>query len=137
MSAGAYGSSVLASLVLIGSAAVPVAQPVFTQTPGRGEIMSQKLFIGGLSFSTSSERLREFVARVEGVESATVVTDRATGQSRGFGFVEMTSVEAAKTALQALNGQELDGRQLRIELANPPGERRNDSRGGAAGGRRW
>jgi RNA recognition motif-containing protein len=137
MSTGAYGISVLASLVLIGSAAEPVAHRFFTQLLGRGEVMTQKLFIGGLSFSTSSERLREFVARVEGVESATVVTDRTTGQSRGFGFVEMASVEAAKTAMQALNGQELDGRQLRIELANPPGERRNDFRGGAPGGRRW
>jgi RNA recognition motif-containing protein len=99
--------------------------------------MTQKLFIGGLSFSTSAERLREFLAKVEGVESATVVTDRTTGQSRGFGFVEMASVEAAKTAMQALNGQELDGRQLRIELANPSGDRRTDFRGGAPGGRRW
>jgi RNA recognition motif-containing protein len=137
MSIGAYGISVLASLMLIASAAGPVAHKFFTQDRGRGEAMTQKLFIGGLSFSTSAERLREFLARVEGVESATVVTDRATGQSRGFGFVEMASVEAAKTAMQALNGQELDGRQLRIELANPSGERRGDFRGGAPGGRRW
>ncbi|HEX3178954.1 MAG TPA: RNA-binding protein [Methylomirabilota bacterium] len=99
--------------------------------------MTQKLFIGGLSFSTSAERLREFLGAVDGVESATVITDRATGQSRGFGFVEMNSLEAAKTAMRDLNGQELDGRRLRIELANPSGERRNDSRGGASGGRSW
>ena len=127
----------VASLLLIAPAAAPVAQKFFTEDRGRGEAMTQKLFIGGLSFSTSAERLREFLARVEGVESATVVTDRTTGQSRGFGFVEMASVEAAKTAMQALNGQELDGRQLRIELANSSGERRTDFRGGAPGGRRW
>jgi RNA recognition motif-containing protein len=95
--------------------------------------MSQKLFIGGLSFSTSTDRLRQFFAGVEGVESATVVTDRGTGQSRGFGFVEMTNAEAAQTAMRDLNGQELDGRRLRIELANPSGERRN----GPGGGQRW
>jgi hypothetical protein len=134
MSARAYGVSVLASVVLIAVPAAPVAHKFFTQDRGRGEAMTQKLFIGGLSFSTSAERLREFLARVEGVESATVVTDRTTGQSRGFGFVEMSTVEAAKTAMQELNGKELDGRQLRIELANPSGERRT---GGAPGGRRW
>lgn len=102
--------------------------------------MTQKLFIGGLSFSTSTERLREFFAQVEGVESASVITDRATGQSRGFGFVEMASPEAANSALQQLNGQELDGRQLRIELANPSGGGRGSSSGGGGGGRggnRW
>jgi cold-inducible RNA-binding protein len=137
MSITAYGISAIASLLLIAPAAAPVAHKFFTEDRARGEAMTQKLFIGGLSFSTSAERLREFLARVEGVESATVVTDRTTGQSRGFGFVEMASVEAAKTAMQALNGQELDGRQLRIELANPSGERRTDFRGGAPGGRRW
>ena len=137
MSITAYGISAVASLLLIAPAAAPVAHKFFTEDRARGEAMTQKLFIGGLSFSTSAERLREFLARVEGVESATVVTDRTTGQSRGFGFVEMASVEAAKTAMQALNGQELDGRQLRIELANPSGERRTDFRGGAPGGRRW
>jgi RNA recognition motif-containing protein len=137
MSTTAYGISAVASLLLIAPAAAPVAHKFFTEDRARGEAMTQKLFIGGLSFSTSAERLREFLARVEGVESATVVTDRTTGQSRGFGFVEMASVEAAKTAMQALNGQELDGRQLRIELANPSGERRTDFRGGAPGGRRW
>jgi hypothetical protein len=69
--------------------------------------MAQKLFIGGLAFSTSTERLREFCSQVEGVESASVITDRATGQSRGFGFVEMASTEAARAAIQQLNGREL------------------------------
>jgi len=137
MSLHAYSVSVLASLMLIASSAAPLIHKFFTDDRGRGEVMTQKLFIGGLAFSTSAERLREFLAGVDGVESATVITDRATGQSRGFGFVEVASVEAAKAAIRDFNGQELDGRRLRIELANPSGERRNDLRGGAAGGRRW
>jgi RNA recognition motif-containing protein len=105
--------------------------------------MSQKLFIGGLSFSTSTERLREFFAQIEGVESATVITDRTTGQSRGFGFVEMATVEAATSAMKQLNGHDLDGRQLRIELANPSDRGRGAgggggrSGGGGGGGNRW
>ena len=101
--------------------------------------MSQKLFIGGLSFSTSSERLREFFAQVEGMESASVVTDRATGEPRGFGFVQMASVEAANAAVEQLNGHELDGRRLRVELAKPDPGRRRDGGGYRAGdrGNRW
>lgn len=95
--------------------------------------MSQKLFIGGLSFSTSTEGLREFFAQVDGVQSASVITDRATGQSRGFGFVEMASVEAANTAVERLNGHELDGRQLRIEFAHASSS--SSGRGAGAGGR--
>ena len=137
MSMRAYGISALASVMLIAAPTAPLVHEFFTEDRGRGGVMTQKLFIGGLSFSTSAERLREFLAAVDGVESATVITDRATGQSRGFGFVEMNSLESAKTAMRDLNGQELDGRRLRIELANPSGERRNDSRGGASGGRSW
>ncbi|HEX5814388.1 MAG TPA: RNA-binding protein [Methylomirabilota bacterium] len=99
--------------------------------------MTQKLFIGGLSFSTSTERLREFCSQVEGVEAASVITDRATGQSRGFGFVEMTSTEAAKAAIQQLNGRELDGRQLRVELANPQSPGSGRGPGGGGRGNRW
>ena len=103
--------------------------------------MTQKLFIGGLSFSTSSDRLRELFSQVEGVQSASVVTDRDTGQSRGFGFVEMASTEAATAAVKQLNGQELDGRQLRIELAKPqssgPGRGAGGGGGRRGGGNRW
>ncbi len=83
--------------------------------------MAHKLFIGGLSFSTSNERLREVFAQVGSVESAAVVTDRATGRSRGFGFVEMATAEAADAAIKKLNGQELDGRTLTVQLAKPAG----------------
>lgn len=83
--------------------------------------MALKLFIGGLSFSTSSDRLRELFAQAGGVESATVVTDRDTGQSRGFGFVEMASTEDAEAAVKKFNGQEVDGRTLKVEFAKPAG----------------
>jgi cold-inducible RNA-binding protein len=93
--------------------------------------MPHKLFIGGLSFSTSTDRLRELFNQVDGVESVSVVTDRDTGQSRGFGFVEMSSAEAAAEAVRKFNGQQLDGRTLKVEVAKPPAPR-----GGGGGGYR-
>ena len=86
-----------------------------------GCFMAQKLFIGGLSFSTSNERLREVFAQVGSVESATVVTDRETGRSRGFGFVEMATAEAAEAAVKKFDGHELDGRRLAVQPAKPAG----------------
>jgi RNA recognition motif-containing protein len=87
--------------------------------------MAQKLFIGGLAFATSTERLREVFAAAGQVESAAVVTDRDTGRSRGFGFVEMATAEEADRAIAQFNGKELDGRQLRVE--------KSDSTGGGGG----
>src|SRR5262245_26894376 len=83
--------------------------------------MSVRLFVGGLSFSTSTERLREAFARYGGVDSAAVMTDRETGRSRGFGFVEMSTTEAAEQAIGALNGSNLDGRTIRVDRATPRG----------------
>ena len=101
--------------------------------------MATKLFVGGLSFSTSSERLRETFASVGSVESASVVTDRDTGRSRGFGFVEMTTTEEASEAVRRLNATELDGRQIKVEIAKPAGSGggggRGEGRGGYGGGR--
>ena len=98
--------------------------------------MAQKLFIGGLSFSTSNERLREVFAQVGSVESATVVTDRETGHSRGFGFVEMATAEAAEAAVKKFDGQELDGRRLTVQPAKPAGlSDRSRSSGGQRQGR--
>ena len=91
--------------------------------------MAQKLFIGGLPFSVTSERLREVFAAAGTVESATVVTDSGTGRSRGFGFVEMATPEEAQEAVSRFNGRDLDGRQIKVELAKSP-----DRSGG--GGRR-
>jgi RNA recognition motif-containing protein len=98
--------------------------------------MTQKLFIGGLSFSTSTERLREFFAGIEGVESVTVVTDRDTGRSRGFGFVEMATPEAAAAAVKKLDGQQLDGRQLKVEPSKPSAPGGGRGGGGYGGGQR-
>ena len=81
--------------------------------------MAQKLFIGGLPFSVTSERLREVFAAAGTVESATVVTDSGTGRSRGFGFVEMATAEEAQRAISELNGKDLDGRKLTVNLSTP------------------
>ena len=83
--------------------------------------MANKLFIGSLAFSTTTERLRELFAEAGAVESAAVVMDRDTGRSRGFGFVEMSTAEEANQAVKRFNGHELDGRQLKVELANSSG----------------
>jgi cold-inducible RNA-binding protein len=91
--------------------------------------MAVKLFVGGLSFSTSTERLREAFAACGNVESASVVTDRDTGRSRGFGFVEMATNEEAEQAINKLNGTSLDGRTIQVEKAKSPGA------GGGGGGR--
>lgn len=100
--------------------------------------MAHKLFIGGLAFSTSSDRLREVFAEAGGVESAAVVTDRDTGQSRGFGFVEMASAEEAAAAVKKFNGQQVDGRTLRVELATSTGGGGSPRGGGGSrGGGRW
>jgi len=93
--------------------------------------MAQKLFVGSLSFSTTSEGLREFFAQAGNVTSATVITDQFSGRSRGFGFVEMSTPEEAQAAVQRLNGKDLDGRQIKVEMAKPAG-----SGGGGGGPRR-
>lgn len=104
--------------------------------------MATKLFVGGLSFSTSTDRLRDLFAQVGSVESAAVVTDRDTGRSRGFGFVEMASPEEADAAVKKFNGQEVDGRMLKVELSKPSGSGGGARSGGGfrSGGRtggRW
>ena len=99
--------------------------------------MAQKLFIGGLAFSTSTERLREVFAQASVVESAAVVMDRETGRSRGFGFVEMATAEGADAAIKKLNGQELDGRMLKVEHAKPAGPSGGSRSGGGESRSRW
>ena len=103
--------------------------------------MAQKLFVAGLSFSTSNERLREVFGQSGAVESAAVVMDRDTGRSRGFGFVEMATAEEANAAVKKFNGQELDGRTLKVEFAKPSGvggsRSGGGSRGGGYSGSRW
>ena len=102
--------------------------------------MAQKLFVGGLPLSTSNEQLRALFAETGEVTSATVVTDRDTGRSRGFGFVEMATPEAADEAINRLNGRDYEGRRLQVEKAKSPSAGGGGSRPArAAGGRggRW
>jgi RNA recognition motif-containing protein len=94
--------------------------------------MSNKLYVGNLSFRVTSEDLQEHFAAAGAVESANVVYDRETGRSRGFGFVEMADEEAANAAIAQFNGQEYDGRNMVVNEARP----REDRGGGGGGGRR-
>jgi cold-inducible RNA-binding protein len=82
--------------------------------------MVSKLYVGGLSYSTTSESLREYFAQCGTVESATVVTDRFSGQSRGFGFVEMSTPAEAQEAIAKLNDQPFEGRKLLVSVAKAP-----------------
>ncbi len=96
-----------------------------------------KLYVGNLSFNTSSHDLEEMFGEVGTVESANVVEDRETGRSRGFGFVEMSSKEEGNNAIQEFNGKEIDGRELKVNEAKPrenSGGNRGGSRGGYGGG---
>ncbi|MBI2219496.1 MAG: RNA-binding protein [Candidatus Rokubacteria bacterium] len=95
--------------------------------------MPQKLFIGGLSYNTTTEELRELFAQVGSVVSADIATDRFSGRSRGFGFVEMESDEDAQRAIAQLNGREVAGRRLSVEISRPKAEAAG---GGARGGGR-
>ena len=85
--------------------------------------MASKLFVGGLPYAVTSEDLREHFTQCGAVVSATVIADRVTGQSRGFGFVEMSTEAEAQTAIGKLNGQSLHGRRLTVNIANTPDTR--------------
>ena len=96
--------------------------------------MNNKLYVGGLPYSVTETQLEEVFAPHGTVESARVITDRMTGRSRGFGFVEMSSPEEAEEAIQKLNGTDLEGRSLTVNEAKPQQPR---SDGGGGGGGRW
>lgn len=81
--------------------------------------MNQKLYVGNLSYATTDQELQELFAQHGTVQSANVVTDRYTGRSRGFGFVEMGSGEEARQAIEALNGTDFQGRNLVVNEARP------------------
>jgi len=95
--------------------------------------MNKKLYVGGLSYSVTDDQLRELFAAHGEVESANVVTDRYTNESRGFGFVEFSRQEDAEKAISALDGQEHFGRQLKVNVSRP----RGDGGGGRGGRDRW
>ncbi|PYS94246.1 MAG: RNA-binding protein [Acidobacteria bacterium] len=96
--------------------------------------MSMKLYVGNLAFQTSSADLQQLFAQAGTVESATVVEDRETGRSRGFGFVEMATKEEGAVAIQQFNGHEVGGRALNVNEAKPR-EDRGAGRGGFGGNR--
>ena len=81
--------------------------------------MATRLFIGSLAWATNDDSLKDFFSQAGSVVSANVITDRETGRSKGFGFVEMSSDEEAKAAVDQLNGKELDGRPIVVSEARP------------------
>ena len=99
--------------------------------------MSMKLYVGNLAFSTSSQDLQELFAAAGTVESASVVEDRETGRSRGFGFIEMSTKEEGAAAISQFNGKEMGGRALTVNEAKPrePRSGGGGGRGGFGGGR--
>jgi cold-inducible RNA-binding protein len=97
--------------------------------------MGNKLFVGGLSFNTTDDGLKEGFARFGEVTDAKVITDRDTGRSRGFGFVTMGSAQDAQKAMEKMNGALLDGRPLKVNEAEERPNRGGGGGGGGGGGR--
>ena len=98
--------------------------------------MGQKLYVGNLSYDMTDSDLSNLFSAHGGVRSAQVIMDRDTGRSKGFGFVEMESAEQAQAAINALNGQEVNGRALTVNVARPREERGGGRGFGGGGGRR-
>lgn len=98
--------------------------------------MGKKLYVGSLSYNTTDDGLKEAFAQAGAVESAQIITDRMSGRSKGFGFVEMSTDEEAAAAIEMWNGKELDGRTLVVNEARPMGDRPPRTGGGFGGGSR-
>ena len=96
--------------------------------------MGRKLYVGNLPYSATEDTLRETFSRCGTVDSANMITDRDTGRSKGFGFVEMSSDSEAQAAIQELNGTTLEDRQIKVNEAKPRAPRGDHGRGG---GNRW
>ena len=95
--------------------------------------MAKKLYFGGLSYNTTDDTLNAAVASYGTVTSAKVIMERETGRSRGCGFVEMSTDEEADAVIKGLDGQEIDGRMVRVSVARPPENNGGGGRGGGGG----
>ena len=98
--------------------------------------MAKKLYVGGLSYNTTEATLKDTFAAAGTVETATIIIDKMTNRSKGFGFVEMATDEDAKKAIEMMNGKELDGRTLTVNEARPMEPRAPRTGGGFGGGSR-
>jgi len=98
--------------------------------------MAKKLYVGGLSYDTTEATLKDTFATAGTVESAVIIIDKMTNRSKGFGFVEMSTDEEAKKAIETFDGKELDGRTIKVNEAKPM-EPRAPRAGGFGGGNRW
>ena len=96
--------------------------------------MAKKLYVGGLPYSTTDDSLKEAFSQAGTVESATVISDRMTGRSKGFGFVEMSTDEEAQKAIEMFNGKDFEGRKLTVNEARPMEERPRRTGGFSGGG---
>jgi RNA recognition motif-containing protein len=96
--------------------------------------MEKKLYVGGLSYNTTQQTLQNLFEKVGDVATVNIITDRDTGRSKGFGFVEMTTEDGAQAAIDKYNGQELDGRRLTVNEAKPQAPRSGGGGGGSRGG---
>ena len=99
--------------------------------------MAKKIFVGNLSFQTTETDLSNMFGEIGQVESVQIITDRDTGRSKGFGFVQMADDAAAEKAIAQLNGKEVGGRNLTVNEAKPMQKRDFDNRGGGGGRRRY
>ena len=97
--------------------------------------MAKKLYVGSLSYNTTDDQLKQHFSQAGTVESATVITDKMSGRSKGFGFVEMSTDEEAAKAVEMFNGQDLDGRQIVVNEARPMAPRAPRTGGFGGGGR--
>jgi cold-inducible RNA-binding protein len=96
--------------------------------------MAMKLYVGGLAYSVTDKELEDFFTEFGKVTSAVVIKDRDSGQSKGFGFVEMEDLKEAQNAIKELNGKELSGRTVTVNQARPQEDRRPGGGGGGGGG---
>lgn len=102
-----------------------------------GNVMSTKLYVGNLAYGTDNNSLEAMFSSFGQVSSAQVITDRDTGRSKGFGFVEFGDSQAAKAAIAEMNGKDVDGRSLTVNEARPREDRGEGRSGGYGGGRRY